>query len=236
MSVDLVTVRVDPTGEFGVQRGIAVFGRRGKHDRHGFGDLRQLHDLNRCRDCYITRPDRQRDEGHQRPIVRLALVVTERVPDDLDVVRQQDLSELLDRGCEDGFEVLGAEAGCGRTDHRDSLGRKSFDHDVVSGHGALLLDRTQARFDLHESVLLECQFLGDLGATQHEHSAELVERHVGDHLLDLVQRESEFLQRDDAVQLRELRGGIRPIPSGRIDFGGHQQSKLVIVPQAALRH
>ena len=69
-----------------------------------------------------------------------------------------------------------------------------------------------------------------------EHAADLVEDDVfGQRLADLLQGEAQVLQRQDAVQARELGGGVVAVAGRRIDRLGFEQPDVRVVAQLADR-
>jgi hypothetical protein len=88
-----------------------------------------------------------------------------------------------------------------------------LDGDVVGGHGSLALDDPEPGLDVREPGRVGRDLVLEFGLAQFEHAAQFLggDVLVGD-LLHLLQGETEFLQRDDAVEPRELSGRMDRYP------------------------
>ena len=115
--------------------------------------------------------------------------------------------------------------------------RHGLQDDVVIGQRTLLLDLFEAGFDVAETRRLLVQRALQLGLTQHQHAADLARLHlVVHHLGDLLEGETQLLQRQDAVQPRQLAGAVIAVAAGGIDADRAEQADAVVVAQQAARH
>jgi hypothetical protein len=73
-------------------------------------------------------------------------------------------------------------------------------------------------------------------APQEEHAATLAERDPVQHQSDLGEREAEFLQRHDPVDLSQLCCRVAAVPRVWVDGHRPQQPDLVVMPERADRH
>lgn len=125
---------------------------------------------------------------------------------------------------------LEARGDCGQLRHPD--GGDALDDNVVRGHVALALDRSEPRLDLNQPRS-RCRHRGlQFGAPQPQHPAQFPGADLLVHdVADLLESESEVLERDDPVQAGELSGGVVAVTAGRVDMGGAQQTGRVVVAQ-----
>src|SRR6185312_247142 len=99
---------------------------------------------------------------------------------------------------------------------------------------ALFIDLLQARFDVAEPDSLLAEGPLQLRLLQHQHAADLVGRDLSiDHARDLLQRQAELLQGENAVEAAELVGAVIAVAGGRIDPLRAEQADAVVVAQQA---
>ena len=107
----------------------------------------------------------------------------------------------------------------------------------VGRHAAFLVDLAQPPSDALQAGMLGQDLLLDLGLFQAHHAAQLGGRQVfAQELLDLLQRETQILERQDAVQTRQLLGGVVAVAAEAVDPGRHEQAELAVVPQGLDRY
>ena len=93
------------------------------------------------------------------------------------------------------------------------------DQVVVGWHGALFRDVAEPRFDSEELAGVLFEFVLQLGAPEDEHALKLLERHPIHEPPGLDERQPEFLQGHDPVELSQLRGRVAAVPGERVDLG-----------------
>jgi hypothetical protein len=79
--------------------------------------------------------------------------------------------------------------------------RNRLGHDVVCGHVILPGYGSEPGLDLEQLVPVLIDFMVELGAAQQQHAAEFVNRDPVEQLPDLGEREPEFPERYDPVDL-----------------------------------
>ena len=137
--------------------------------------------------------------------------------------------------------VLGDEAN--HADHLVHVGARTmqreerrrldrFEDDVETFGPAMPVDLRDAGFDMPQPRFLLAQRTLHLRPLQRQHGPQFGWRDlVLEQRPDLFQRQAELLQRENAVQPRQLPDAVIAIARLGIDMGGLQQSELVVEPQ-----
>src|SRR5215472_9529374 len=129
-----------------------------------------------------------------------------------------------------GRDVLWLVAARRADQFRNSGRSESLDHHAVNGGAAAILNGEQPRFHSGQPSPVSLDLNLDLCLAELEHSAKLRRGYlVGENPSDLVQREAEFLQGNDPIQLGELACAVVAVAGVRIDARRTQQPDGVIV-------
>ena len=119
---------------------------------------------------------------------------------------------------------------------RNGVGLDRLEDDVETFGPAVPVDLRDAGFDMPQPPLLLAQRTLHLRPLQRQHGPQFGWRDlVLQQWPDLLQRQAEFLQRENAVQPRQLPDAVVAIAGLGIDMGGLQQSELVVEPQLPAR-
>src|SRR6266404_1020672 len=111
-----------------------------------------------------------------------------------------------------------------------------LEDDVKAFGPAMPVDLRDAGFDMPQASLFFPQRPLHLRPLQRQHGAQFGWRYlVLQQRPDLLQRQAEFLERENAVQPRQLPDAVVAIAGLGIDMGGLQQSELVVEPQLPCR-
>ena len=91
-------------------------------------------------------------------------------------------------------------------------------------------------FDTAQAGLLRFHVLLDLGPAQPQHPAHLLDGHVVvEQRADLLQREPEVAQGQQAVEATQRADLVEPVTGLRVDARGPEQAGLVVMPEHAGR-
>jgi len=84
-----------------------------------------------------------------------------------------------------------------------------FDHDFVRWHFALLFDLSQARFHARQPILLLAHARVRFDLLQSQHPAHLLDcEFVAQQWRDLFERQAQVFERENAIEARQLIGGV----------------------------
>ena len=133
-------------------------------------------------------------------------------------------------------EIVRSVPGCGahRFGEADRFGL--LDDDVVPRHGAAPFERSEVGLDAAQAGLLGRHVLLNLGPARPQHPAQLLDgKIVVEQRANLLQRETEVAQGEQAVEAAQRGDVVEPVAGLRVDLAGLEQAGLVVMPEHAGR-
>src|SRR5579883_3200245 len=114
----------------------------------------------------------------------------------------------------------------------DQLSIDLFENYVVVWHTPLHIDRLKPGFDAHHARLPIRDLLLQLRALESQHAAQLFRRNPFiEYLADLLEREAQVLEREDAVEPGKLVHRVIAIPGLAVNADRLEESHLVVIAQ-----
>ena len=149
----------------------------------------------------------------------------------------QGVEERLECGLPPLPHVVEVQAFIALVTHLSDPQRRDALDDHVDRHVVLHFDVAEALLDAREAGLILGDSLRELRTRQRQHPRELRGTEiVVEQRSELLERQTEILQRLDPMQPRELPGPVIPVAGHRIRFYWHQRADLLIVPQGPNGH
>lgn len=117
-------------------------------------------------------------------------------------------------------------------ERRHALRRDAPHDDVAVIRTVLAFDLPQPRLDARQPPLFRLQLLCKLRPLELEHAADFVDWQVViQQRRDLLQREAQVAEREDAVEARQLIGRVVAVAGLRVDARRPEQAQPIVVPE-----